>query len=591
MHTDRVEFLDLKFDRLTFSQVKKWLQTATAFKSYGYIVTPNVDHMVRLKSEPELRPLYEGANLCLCDSRVLRLLARISGIALPLVAGSDLCASLFKDVIKDGDRIAIVGATPDFLDRLRARFPGVEFLHHAPPMGLRANSMARREAAAFLAFADARFTFITVGSPQQEMIANEAGTLPGATGLALCVGAGLEFLTGDQKRAPEALQRLGLEWAHRLATNPKRLWRRYLIEGPRIFRIYSAWMLRGRRKWRAGAVGVVLVAAIGAALMLRVSPSSWVGSSSGQRDATRLPPNASMPLDLPPPDLLRPLSPEEAAKENSERPFVKRPDTPAAKFVLNAAPDDRERALTCLAQAVYYEAAGEGSDGERAVAQVVINRMHHPGYPPSICGVVYQGSERGAGCQFSFTCNGSLLRAPAVDLWSRARRIAEDALSGKVFAPIGHATHYHADYVLPYWADSLDKTVQIGRHIFYRLRSTLGERNAFSQHYAGAEPEVKPPNAAVVLPQSAMTEQLAGALLGENVGGPSKEVEKAAQPVTPPLAADLGGGSLIVDGQPLVAAPKPRTKPPMECAAAGESKKLSPLEKADLRAGGSALGC
>ena len=592
MHTDRAEFLDLQFDRLTFNQVKKRLRAATTATVYGYIVTPNVDHMVRLKREPELLPLYEGAKLCLCDSRVLRLLARISGINLPLVAGSDLSASLFQEVIKDGDRIAVVGATPEFLRRLRARFPAVEILHHAPPMGLRANPKARREAAAFLASADARFSFITVGSPQQEMIANEAGDFPGASGIALCVGAGLEFLTGDQKRAPQRLRQLGLEWAHRLATNPKRLWRRYLIEGPLIFPIYFAWILRGRRKWWAAAA-VTLVAAIAAALILRVSAGTWAGRSSDQanQNTTRLPPNASMPLDLPPPDLLRPLSPDEAAKQNAERPFVKRPDTPAAKFVLNAAPEDRERALTCLAQAVYYEAAGEGSDGERAVAQVVINRMHHPGYPASICGVVYQGSERGAGCQFTFTCNGSVLRTPSPDLWARARKIAEAALSGKVFAPIGHATHYHANYVLPYWADSLDKTVQIGRHIFYRLRSTLGERSAFSQHYAGTEPEVKPPNAAVVLPQSAMTEQLAGALLGDNVNGPSKEVERAAPPATPSLAADLGSGSLIVDAQPPTAAPKPRTKPPADCPAAGDSKKLSPLEKADLRASGSASGC
>src|SRR3954467_8139540 len=112
MHTDRVDFLDLTFDRLTFSQVKKRLRTVNAATSYGYIVTPNVDHMVRLEREPELRPLYEGAELCLCDSRILRLLARLSGVYLTLVAGSDLSASLLDDVIEAGDRIAIVGSTP-----------------------------------------------------------------------------------------------------------------------------------------------------------------------------------------------------------------------------------------------------------------------------------------------------------------------------------------------------------------------------------------------------------------------------------------------------------------------------------------------
>jgi len=591
MHTDQVDFLDLPFDRLTFSQVKGRLRTVTAATPYGYIVTPNVDHMVRLRREPGLRPLYEGADLCLCDSRVLRLLARLSGIDLPLVAGSDLSASLLDEVIKPGDRIAVVGAMSAFLDRLRERYPGVEFVHHAPPMGLRTNAKARRDAAAFLASAGARFGFITVGSPQQEMIANEAAALPGASGVALCIGAGLEFLTGDQKRAPRLVQWLGLEWAHRLATNPRRLWRRYLVEGPSIFPIYLGWILRGSRKWWAAA-GMVLVTAVGAALVVRGTVNPWAGSSAGRpaESRTRLPGDAAMPLGLPPPDLLRPLSPQEATKENAERPFVKRPDSAAGKFVLKAAPDDRDRALTCLTQAVYYEAAGEGPDGERAVAQVVINRMRHPGYPASVCGVVYQGSERGSGCQFTFTCDGSLLRAPALDLWGRARKVAEAALSGKVFAPIGHATHYHADYVLPYWADSLDKTVQIGRHIFYRLRGTLGNSSAFSQHYAGAEPEVRPPNAAVVLPESA-SEQLAGALINDNLNGPSKDVEKAGGPGTPPLAADLGGGSLINDGQASTATPPRGTKPPADCPAGGDSTQLSPLGKADMRAGGSSPGC
>jgi len=226
MRTDRVDFLDLRFDRLTFRQVKGRLRAVTTATPYGYIVTPNVDHMVRLHREPGLRELYAGADLCLCDSRILRLLARLSGIKLPLVAGSDLCAALFRDVIKPGDKIAVVGSTADFMDRLRAKFPDVDFVHHAPPMGLRTNPKALREAARFLASADARFSFVTAGSPQQEIIASDARPLPGAGGMTLCVGAGLEFLTGEQVRAPRVLQRLGLEWAHRLATNPGRLWRR-----------------------------------------------------------------------------------------------------------------------------------------------------------------------------------------------------------------------------------------------------------------------------------------------------------------------------------------------------------------------------
>ena len=217
--------------------------------------------------------------------------------------------------------------------------------------------------------------------------------------------------------------------------------------------------------------------------------------------------------------------------------------------------------------------------------------MHHPGYPASVCGVVYQGSERGTGCQFTFTCDGSLLRTPVGAVWERARKIAADALAGKVFAPVGHATHYHADFVLPYWADSLDKTVQIGRHIFYRLRSRLGEPNAFMQRYAGTEPEVHPPTTAIILPETAATEQLAGALLSDNLNGPLKDVEKAGQAAPTQLAADIGGGSLLADGQvPAAPAPK-KAKPSTDCTAAGDSKKLSPLGKAEMRPGGSSGGC
>src|SRR4029078_6672102 len=177
------------------------------------------------------------------------------------------------------------------------------------------------------------------------------------------------------------------------------------------------------------------IAAVGLAVIMAQESGLWSGSSGGRGagDSARVPAAGAIALNLPPPDLLRPLSPEEAAKENAQRPFVKRPMPPAANVGLKTAEEDRERALNCLTQAVYYEAAGEGPDGERAVAQVVLNRMHHPGYPASVCGVIYQGSERGTGCQFPFTCDGSLLRTPAPALWTRARKIAEESLDGKVF--------------------------------------------------------------------------------------------------------------------------------------------------------------
>lgn len=140
----------------------------------------------------------------------------------------------------------------------------------------------------------------------------------------------------------------------------------------------------------------------------------------------------------------------------------------------------------CLAQAIYYEAALEPELGQRAVAQVVLNRVRHPAYPNSVCGVVYQGSNKRV-CQFSFTCDGSLLRAPSAWHWARAVRFAKDALAGVQVPEVGTATHYHADYVVPRWAYTLGKITQLGRHIFYRFPGNAGSAGSFYQNWVGAE--------------------------------------------------------------------------------------------------------
>ena len=143
-------------------------------------------------------------------------------------------------------------------------------------------------------------------------------------------------------------------------------------------------------------------------------------------------------------------------------------------------------ALRCLTQAVYYEAANEPDAGQRAVAQVVLNRMRHPAYPSSVCGVVYQGWDRPV-CQFSFVCDGALRRTPMRGLWNRAEKVARSALDGHVEKSVGSATHYHADYVVPRWAYTLGKIRQIGAHIFYRFPGSPGEARAFTRSWIGVE--------------------------------------------------------------------------------------------------------
>ena len=192
----------------------------------------------------------------------------------------------------------------------------------------------------------------------------------------------------------------------------------------------------------------------------------------------------------PEPMVLRDVAATEAQRINASIPFSAELNPSAPPTVFQAAgPADRIRSLQCLAEAVYYEARSESEDGQRAVAQVVLNRVRHPAYPGSVCGVVYQGPLRaGGGCQFTFTCDGSLVRMPFGEDWARARRIAAEALAGHVYAPVGLATNYHTHQVLPDWAFRLAKASVIGNHIFYRMPGAWGGAAAFSQAYRGREP-------------------------------------------------------------------------------------------------------
>lgn len=160
----------------------------------------------------------------------------------------------------------------------------------------------------------------------------------------------------------------------------------------------------------------------------------------------------------------------------------------ARPFVMRAGSVEYGRALKCLTDAIYYEAANEPDAGQRAVAQVILNRMRHPTYPNSVCGVIYQGSERATGCQFSYSCDGSMARIPARASWLRAQGVAAQALAGSVYSPVGMATHYHATYVYPYWAPSLNFVGTIGAHRFYSWKGSAGRQSAFFRGHAGREP-------------------------------------------------------------------------------------------------------
>lgn len=128
------------------------------------------------------------------------------------------------------------------------------------------------------------------------------------------------------------------------------------------------------------------------------------------------------------------------------------------------------RDLECLTQAIYYEARGESPKGQAAVAQVVMNRVKHPAFPKTVCAVVYQGSARRDGCQFSFTCDGSMRARHEAGAWERARRVAARVLAGAASIPdIGSATHYHTTEVSPSWGAQMRQVAQVGVHVFYKF--------------------------------------------------------------------------------------------------------------------------
>jgi len=246
MRRPRQYFLNAPFDLIDHDSVVELIALAEPAAPFRYVVTPNADHVVRLNREPELRPYYDNAWLTLCDSRPISLFARTRSRAMPHVTGSDLTVSLFQRVIRPGDRIAIIASSQQVVSDLRRAYPDVDFRAHVPPLGLWTNPRAQYDCVEFALRERGRFLFITVGAPQSEKIAYLLSQEPSATGVGFCVGASLEFLVGTRKRAPYWMRRLSLEWLHRLATDPKRLWKRYVHGAVPLLMLFSVELRKGR---------------------------------------------------------------------------------------------------------------------------------------------------------------------------------------------------------------------------------------------------------------------------------------------------------------------------------------------------------
>ena len=196
--------------------------------------------------------------------------------------------------------------------------------------------------------------------------------------------------------------------------------------------------------------------------------------------------------ELPPvePVEFQSVDPNDARAFNATVPFSTLPNPAARPFRFSGSTDARLRAVDCLAVAELYE-AGDDGEGERAVAQVVLNRVRHPAFPKSVCGVVFQGADRTTGCQFTFACDGAMNRWHPSDVaWKRAREVAIAALNGSVFGKVGYATHYHTDWVVPYWSSSLDKIAAVKTHLFFRWTGWWGTPAAFAKSVSGSEPNI-----------------------------------------------------------------------------------------------------
>jgi len=241
---ESVYFLGSRFDTGSIEEAVCTILAETQDR-FKYVVTPNVHHMVRLLDEPAtMQPLYEGAWLVFCDSRVLSRMARFSGLHLPVVTGSDLTAHLIERAGEQHLTIALIGPPATACAALESRYPGLNVVLHTPPMGFIKSEQEVEKCVDFVVKTQAPLVFLAVGMPQQEMVARRIADHPQARGVGLCIGASIDFLIGKQCRAPVWVQKAGLEWFHRLLSDPRRLASRYLVECPRIFYL----MLSKRRK-------------------------------------------------------------------------------------------------------------------------------------------------------------------------------------------------------------------------------------------------------------------------------------------------------------------------------------------------------
>lgn len=229
------------------AQAAAWIAARPQQAPFGYVVTPNADHFVRLARDPALAAIYRAAALRLLDSRVVAAAAGLLGLDPPRVAaGADVVAILLARHVAAGERLTILGLDPRDMPALMEATGIAAPAHYDPPRGFAADPGGIAACADFAAAHPARLTLIALGSPQQERVAAAIAARAGMRGTALCIGAGLDFLAGRVARAPRWMRAGGMEWLFRLLQEPRRLAPRYLRDDPAVFALLLRAALTGR---------------------------------------------------------------------------------------------------------------------------------------------------------------------------------------------------------------------------------------------------------------------------------------------------------------------------------------------------------
>ena len=234
-------FFDVNFQTGSIEAIRRYVVLAARSPKTSMLVTPNVDHVVSLEKHvsSEVRAIYFSADHYLCDSKILARLARWHMLDLTPRTGTDRVADILESSQDRDLVIAVIGPMPAQTEALRQRYPGWQFVHLDAPQDLKRGTPAWDRCVAQAAEENWNILLACLSFPKQELFAHDVrAARQTAGGVIMCVGEAVDFLSGTHRRAPQSFQRHGLEWLHRLLTNPRRLWRRYLVEGPKIFLLY-----------------------------------------------------------------------------------------------------------------------------------------------------------------------------------------------------------------------------------------------------------------------------------------------------------------------------------------------------------------